>query len=489
MNKQLRTLLEKVEYKLIKGSLDIEINDIKDNSREVESGDVFVAVVGAITDSHKFIPSAVELGATVIVVEKEVEVEGDVTIIQVESSRTALTYMATAYYEEPAKKLTTIGITGTCGKTSVSYIIKSILEEQGAKIGIIGTIGALVDNKLHVTHNTTPNPYEIQKLFYEMVEAGCEYCVMEVSSQGLKQDRVKGIMFDYGIFTNLAVDHIGENEHADYEEYRYCKSLLFKQCKKGIINVDSKDWKHIVEDHICEIIKYSLKEDSDIQASDVAYIIEEDFFGMQFNTAGLLEESFTLAIPGEFSVYNAMCAITLAHELQIPMDIVKSALKKTTVKGRMEVVVSNDTYKLIIDYAHNFEEIGSLMDTISNYKPTRLVSVFGCGGNRSKARRYDMGEIAGKWSDLIIITEDNPRYEEFDSINEDIKVGMARTDVEYIIIKDRKSAIKHAMEYAQKGDIILLIGKGHEDYQEINGVYHDWDERQAVLDSLEELNR
>lgn len=485
--KILRNLLENVEYTLVQGSLDVEINDIKDNSRAVTTNDLFLAVVGTVVDSHKYIKNAINQGAKVIVIERDVIIEEDVTVIRVNSSRKALSYMSMAYFDYPAKKLTTIAITGTCGKTSTSYIIKGILEENGQKLGIIGTIGALVDGKLYETHNTTPNPYEIQSLFAKMVQAGCTYCVMEVSSQGLKMDRVLGVEFDYGIFTNLSPDHIGENEHADYEEYRYCKSLLFKQCKKGILNIDSADYPHIIKDHTCEIITFSVENPSDVQAQNLKYIIEESFFGMSFGTKGKLNESFILAIPGKFSVYNALCGITLANELGINPEVTKKALKKAAVKGRMEVVISNEKYKLIIDYAHNNEEIESLMDTISNYKPNRLVCIFGCGGNRAKARRYDMGEVCGKWADLNIITEDNPRFEEFESINEDIFVGINRANGKYVVIKDRKSAIKYSLENAEDGDIILLIGKGHENYQEINGIYHPWDERKAVLDSYNEI--
>lgn len=486
--KRLEDILENIEYELIKGNLDIEINDIKDNSGKVEEGDLFIALVGTTADSHKFIPDAIQKGAKVIVIERDTIIEEDVTVVKVKSSRTALAHMAAAYFDYPASKLKTVGITGTCGKTSTSYIIKSMLEEFGDKVGLIGTICAMIGDKKIETHNTTPNSYEIQKLFYEMVNEGCKYAVMEVSSQGLKMDRVAGITFDYGVFTNLSIDHIGPNEHESFEEYLYCKSLLFRQCKVGIINSDSDKWERVTKNHTCEIIKYSLNDEkSDIKASNIQFIMEENFLGVQFDVSGKVNETFKLDIPGRFSVYNALCAIAVAYELGIDTNSMKKALEKVKVLGRMELVSSNEKYKLIIDYAHNKDEMDNLMDTISEYKPKRLVCIFGGGGNRAKSRRYDMGEVSGKWADLTILTEDNPRFEEIESINNDIIVGLNKYNGKHIFIKDRKEAIKYAMENAEEGDIILLIGKGHEQYQDIKGVKYFWDERQAVKEAEEEI--
>lgn len=488
MSKVLREILENVDYELVKGSLDVEINDIKDNSKNVTENDLFIALVGTTADSHKFIPDAIEKGASVIVIERDVEIAEDVTVVKVKSSRTTLAFMAAAYFDYPAKKLTTVGITGTCGKTSTSYIIKSMLEEFGNKVGLIGTICAMIGDKKIETHNTTPNSYEVQKLFAEMLEAGCKYAVMEVSSQGLKMDRVAGIEFDYGVFTNLSLDHIGPNEHESFEEYLYCKSLLFRQCKIGIINSDSDKWERVTKGHTCEIVKYGLNnEEADMNAGNIKFIMEDNFLGAQFDVSGKINDTFKLGIPGRFSVYNALCAITVAYELGASVESMKKALEKVKVLGRMELVSSSDKYKLIIDYAHNRDEMDNLMDTISEYKPKRLVCIFGGGGNRAKSRRYDMGEVAGKWADLTILTEDNPRFEEIESINNDIIVGLNKYNGKHIFIKDRKEAIKYAMKNAEEGDIILLIGKGHENYQEIKGVKYPWDERKAVKEAEEEI--
>ena len=486
--KNLKELLVDVKYELVKGNIDTQVANIKDNSQKIEGGDLFIATIGTTADSHNFIPDAIQKGAKVIVIERDVEIPEDVTVIKVDSSRKALAYMAAAYFDYPAKKLVTVGITGTCGKTSTSYIIKSMLEEFGLKVGLIGTICAMIGEEKIATHNTTPNAYEIQELFYKMVKAGCRYVVMEVSSQGLKMDRVAGIEFNYGVFTNMAMDHIGPNEHESFEEYVYCKSLLFKQCKIGIVNSDSDRWQEVTKDCTCKLIKYALEDkEADVKASDIHFIMEDNFLGVKFNVSGKINDTFRLDIPGRFSVYNALCAITVANELGLDIPSMKRALEKVKVLGRMELVSSNDKYKLIVDYAHNLEEMNNLMDTISEYKPTRLVCIFGGGGNRARSRRFDMGEVAGKWADLTILTEDNPRFEEMESINQDIIVGLNKYQGKYITIDDRKEAIRYAMKNAQKGDIILLIGKGHENYQDIKGVKYPWDERKVVKEVEQEL--
>ena len=487
-NRKLKELLKDVEYKVVKGNIDIEISDIKYDSRIVEENDVFIARIGTISDSHEFINKAIEKGAKAIIIEKDVEIKEDVTVIKVESSRQVLAYMSAAYFNYPANELTTVGITGTAGKTSTTYMVKAMLEKAGNKVGIIGTICALIGDKKIELHNTTPESYEIQKMFREMVDEGCKYVVMEVSSQGLKMDRVTGFTFDYGVFTNISPEHIGPNEHENFEEYLYCKSLLFQKCKTGIVNADSNNLEEVIKNRTCKIIKYGVNaQDIDIKASNIDFIMEDNFLGMGFEVLGKINEKFKVSIPGRFSVYNSLCAMTVAHELGISTENIKKALENIKVLGRMELVSGNETYKLIVDYAHNEDEMNNLMDTISEYHPSRLVCIFGGGGNRAKARRYDMGEVAGKWADLIILTEDNPRWEEIESINNDIIVGINKSKGNYIIINDRKEAIKYAMKNAQKGDIILLIGKGHENYQEIKGVRYPWDERQAVKEIEAEL--
>ena len=486
--KKLTKLLENVDYELVKGSLDVDVTDVKDDSRKVEEGDLYIAKVGTTSNSHKFIPDAIKKGAKAVVIEQDVDIKEDVTVIKVKSSREAMAYISASYFDYPAEKLITIGVTGTAGKTSTTTILKKMLEEAGNKVGLIGTIGAFIDQTKIELHNTTPENYEVQKLFSKMVDGGCKYAIMEVSSQGLKMNRVDGFIFDYGVFTNISNEHIGPNEHESFEEYMYCKSLLFQKCKKGIINVDDKNWENVTKNHTCEIIKFGVNsENADMRASNIEFIMTHDFLGMGFDVTGKINDKFEVAIPGRFTVYNSLCAITIANELGIGIEPMKKALKKAYVKGRMELVSSNDKYKLIVDYAHNEDEMTNLMETIMEYKPKRIVCIFGGGGNRAKSRRYDMGEISGKYAELTILTEDNPRFEDMESINNDIIIGLNRSNGKYITIDDRQEAIEYAMKNAQEGDIILLIGKGHEQYQEIKGVQYYWDEREAVERALENL--
>lgn len=488
---KLSDLLKNVDYELKKGSIDVEISDIKDDSRKVEQDDLYIAKVGANSDGHKFINDVIKKGAKVIVVEKDIEMpEEDVTVIKVKSTRNAMAEISAAYFNYPATEMTVIGITGTAGKTSTSTILKRMIEADGKKAGLIGTIGAFIGKRKITLHNTTPENYEIQKLFREMREEECDYAIMEVSSQGLKMNRVDGFTFDYGVFTNISKEHIGPNEHENFEEYMYCKSLLFKKCDVGIVNADDKNYENILKNHTCKVVKFGINEENlDMKASNVKFIMNDKFLGMGFDVTGKINDSFEVSIPGRFSVYNALCAITVASEIGITKEAMKKTLTSVFVKGRMELAVSNDTYKLIIDYAHNEDEMTNLMETIEEYNPERIVCIFGGGGNRARDRRFDMGEISGKYAGLTILTEDNPRFEDIESINNDIITGLNKSNGKYIVINDRQEAIEYAMKNAKKGDMILLIGKGHEQYQEIKGVQYYWDEREAVEKSIENLKR
>lgn len=487
---KLTKLLKNVDYELVKGSLDVNISDVKYDSREVEPGDMYIAKVGFNSDSHKFIPDAIANGAKVILIEKDIDIKDDVTVIKVKSARNAMAEISAAYFDYPAKELTIVGITGTAGKTSTSTILKKMLEEDGKKVGLIGTIGAFIGKRKITLHNTTPENYEIQKLFREMVEEDCKYVVMEVSSQGLKMHRVDGFEFDYGVFTNISKEHIGPGEHESFEEYLDCKNLLFQKCKVGIINIDDSNWEKIIKNHTCDIIKYGVNSNNvDIKAENIQFIMTNDFLGMGFKVVGKINKDFKVSIPGRFSVYNSLCAITIANELGVSIEAMEKALKSVSVKGRMELIVSNPKYKLIVDYAHNEAEMTNLMETIMEYTPKRIVCIFGGGGNRAKDRRYDMGEISGKYAGLTILTEDNPRFEELESINNDIIIGLNKSGGKYITIDDREQAIEYAMKNAEEGDIILLIGKGHEQYQDIKGIQYYWDEREAVKRVEERLNK
>ena len=447
-------------------------------------------MVGAVTDGHKYIPDAVEKGASVIVLEKEEEaaqIPENITVLKVESARLALALMSAALFDHPARKLVTIGLTGTKGKTTTTYMIKKVLEMAGKKVGLIGTIGAMVGEEHLPSKNTTPESYELHRMFAAMVEAGCEYVVMEVSSQGLKLDRTAGILFDYGIFTNLSPDHIGPAEHASFEEYMECKSLLFRQCKIGVVNADDEHVEGILKGHTCEVKTFSAEKEADLMASDIGFINEDGKLGMHFIVTGCMDCQAKVHIPGRFSVYNSMVTMLVCHLAGISDEAILEGLSKVQVKGRVEMLPVSKDYTLIIDYAHNEVSTRSVLTTLMEYHPKRLICVYGGGGNRSKLRRYDMGEVTGEMADLCVLTCDNPRDEEIRDINNDIKVGLARSNGKYIEIDDRKEAIAYCMKNAKPGDMIVLLGKGHEDYQEIKGVKYHFDEREAVAEILDEM--
>ena len=483
-------ICEEIEYTLLQGSLETEVRDIIYDSRKIAPETMFVCMVGAVTDGHKYIPDAVEKEASVIVLEKEEEaaqIPENITVLKVESARLALALMSAALFDHPARKLVTIGLTGTKGKTTTTYMIKKVLEMAGKKVGLIGTIGAMIGEEHLPSKNTTPESYELHRMFAAMVEAGCEYVVMEVSSQGLKLDRTAGILFDYGIFTNLSPDHIGPAEHASFEEYMECKSLLFRQCRIGIVNADDEHVDGILKGHTCEVKTFSAEREADLMASDIGFINEDGKLGMHFNVTGCMDCQAKVHIPGRFSVYNSMVTMLVCHLAGISDEAILEGLSKVQVKGRVEMLPVSKDYTLIIDYAHNEVSTRSVLTTLMEYHPKRLICVYGGGGNRSKLRRYDMGEVTGEMADLCVLTCDNPRDEEIRDINNDIKVGLARSNGKYIEIDDRKEAIAYCMKNAKPGDMIVLLGKGHEDYQEIKGVKYHFDEREAVAEILDEM--
>lgn len=487
---KLSKICEEIEYTLLQGSFETEVRDIIYDSRKIAPETMFVCMVGAVTDGHKYIPDAVEKGASVIVLEREEEaaqIPENITVLKVASARLALALMSAALFDHPARKLVTIGLTGTKGKTTTTYMIKKVLEMAGKKVGLIGTIGAMIGEEHLPSKNTTPESYELHRMFAAMVEAGCEYVVMEVSSQGLKLDRTAGILFDYGIFTNLSPDHIGPAEHASFEEYMECKSLLFRQCRIGIVNADDEHVEGILKGHTCEVKTFSAEKEADLMASDIGFINEDGKLGMHFKVSGCMDCQAKVHIPGRFSVYNSMETMLVCHLAGISDEAILEGLSKVQVKGRVEMLPVSKDYTLIIDYAHNEVSTRSVLTTLMEYHPKRLICVYGGGGNRSKLRRYDMGEVTGEMADLCVLTCDNPRDEEIRDINNDIKVGLARSNGKYIEIDDRKEAIAYCMKNAKPGDMIVLLGKGHEDYQEIKGVKYHFDEREAVAEILDEM--
>ena len=484
---KLNKLLERLEYDVVQGTDEAEVTTLVNDSRKVDAGSVFVCISGAVSDGHKFAADVAEKGAAAVVVEKDVEVPADVTVIRVQDTRYALALMSAAYFGYPAEKLKIIGITGTKGKTTTTYMIRSILEGVGHKVGLIGTIEAIIGDEKIPAANTTPESFTIHQYFARMVEEGCDSVVMEVSSQGLMLHRTAGIPFEIGIFTNLGRDHIGPNEHKDFEDYKRCKAMLFQQCRLGIANVDDKYFHDIFKNATCRVETFGFSAHADLRAENVQLVSRPGYLGVAYHVSGLMDFDVEIDIPGTFSVYNSLTAIAVCRHFGVPVEKIKEALKKAKVKGRIEMIKVSDEFTLMIDYAHNAMSLESLLTTLKEYHPKRLVCLFGCGGNRSKDRRYEMGEVSGRLADLTIITSDNPRFEEPQAIIDDIKIGIGRTDGKYVEICDRKEAIKYAIQHGQPGDVIVLAGKGHEDYQEIKGVKYPMDERVLIAEVLEEL--
>ena len=483
---QIAKLLENLEYELVAGGLDTEITTLVYDSRKVEKGSVFVCISGTVRDAHDFIPDVVGKGAAAVIVEKDVTVPEGVTVVKVADSRLALACMSAAYFDYPSKKLRTIGITGTKGKTTTTYMVKSILESAGIKTGLIGTIETIIGDEHIPSANTTPESYVVQEYFHRMVEAGMDAVVMEVSSQALMLHRVAGFVFDIGVFTNLEPDHIGENEHKDFADYMHCKSLLFRQCRLGIFNGDSEHLQGILDGHTCEVQTFGYQKENDLRAEHVELKKEHGALGVRYHVSGLMDFDVEVNVPGSFSVYNSLTAIAICNHFGVSVDKIKEALLHVSVKGRIEIVPVTRRYTLMIDYAHNAMSLESLLTTLKEYEPGRLVCLFGCGGNRARSRRYEMGEVSSKLADLTVVTSDNPRNEEPMAIIEDILVGVHKADGKYVTIPDRKEAIAYCMKNAQDGDIIVLAGKGHEDYQEIKGVKHHMDERELIADIIKE---
>ncbi len=481
-------LLERLDYQIIKGSIEGEICALVYDSRKVVEGCMFVCVKGTAYDSHEHIEEIVEKGARVIVAQREVEVPDGVTLLCVKDTRYALSLLSAAYFDYPAQKMKVIGITGTKGKTTTTFMVKEILEHAGYRVGLIGTIETIIGEQHIPADNTTPESYLIQEYFAQMVKAGCQICVMEVSSQGLMMHRTAGIPFEIGIFTNLAPDHIGPNEHESLEDYIACKSLLFRQCKTGIANVDDEHFETVLSGHTCTLETIGFSEKADYRASEMELVGRPGYLGVRYHVSGKLSMDVEIDVPGRFSVYNSLVAIAVCEHFQVKESDLKEALKVVKTKGRIEMVKVSDDFILMIDYAHNAMSLESLLLTLKEYHPKRLICLFGCGGNRSKLRRYEMGEVSGRLADLTVITSDNPRYEEPQEIIDDIKIGMAKTDGKYVEICDRKEAIRYVIAHGQKGDVIVLAGKGHEDYQEIKGKKYPMDERILIQEVLEELS-
>lgn len=478
---KLRNLMENIKFNLIKGDIDIEISKIQYDSRKIKYGDVFFCIEGYNVDGHKYIQNAINNGAIAVVCQKNIEEQLDCTVLRVEDSRKALALGAGNYYENPSNRMKIIGITGTNGKTTSAFMIKAILEQAGYKVGLIGTIANYIgDKKIHADR-TTPESLELHELFKEMVDSSVNYCVMEVSSHSLSLDRVYGIEFSESIFTNLTQDHL--DFHKTFENYFNAKLKLFERSKSAAINIDDIYGKKAYSLITTSKLSYGLNSNSDIAASNVKMNSKGSKFILDYNDNSFEVE---LNIPGNYNVYNALGSIAVCLNEGISIEAIKKGLQKVQVPGRCELVANDHNlgFEIILDYAHTPDGLENILKTAREFTKGKLICVFGCGGDRDKTKRPIMGKIGSELSDISVITSDNPRTEEPLEIINDIIKGIEKHNFE--IIENRKAAIKRAMEMADQGDVIVIAGKGHEDYQILKDKTIHFDEREVVSEIIKE---
>ena len=481
----LQYLIENLTDKVITGDTNIDINKIEYNSQKIEKNDIFVAIKGYKEDGNDYIKEAVEKGAVCIVTEDELNVNElpNITIVRVQNSRIALSLLASKYYDFPARKLKLIGITGTKGKTTTAYMIRDILNASGKKTGMIGTIYNTYGNVCIEASRTSPESLDLQKLLKDMVDAQMEYVVMEVSSHSLVLDRVYGLHFAIGIFTNLSQEHL--DFHGTMDNYLLAKSKLFEMCDFALVNGDDIHTPRLKKMIKCKTATFGLDNAVNITASDVRINNNNVEFKMYVNK---MLETIVINIPGRFTVYNALAAIGTCSLLGAQMDAILLALSNIKVPGRSEIIDVQKTFTVMVDYAHNPSSLEAILSSIKKYVKGRIICVFGCGGNRDKEKRSMMGEISGRLADFTVITTDNPRNEDPSIIMKEIEDGVKKTKGLYKIIENRKDAIAFAMRIAWKNDLVLIAGKGHETYQELkNGKRIDFDERKVVKDIADKM--
>ena len=487
---ELKKLLIGIENFKSKGDMDIDIKKVECNSKKIVPNSLFIAIKGYDFDGHEYISEAIENGAVAVMLDmsadfKKIKIPSGVTVIITDDTRKALARVSCNYFGNPSRYFKLIGVTGTKGKTTTTYMIKSILEKAGYKVGLIGTIANYIgDECLGFSNRTTPESLELQGLFYKMAKAKCDYVVMEVSSQSLKLSRVEGCNFDYGIFTNLYKDHISLKEHADMNEYFETKLKLFTMCPRAFINSDDFKCNKIIKGAPnCNISTYAVDNKADLLAKDITITNISVDFKVKL---GVRNERIKVNIPGRYSVYNALASISLATALGIDVEKIKEGLENIVVPGRNELVPNKEDLPIMIDYAHTAESLENILQAAKTYTPGKVICVFGCGGDRDKEKRPKMGEVAGRLADYTIVTTDNPRTEKPEEIIESIEVGIAKTKGKYEIVVDRKEAIAKAIKMMGKRDLVILAGKGHETYQEINGEKYPLDEREIVKEILGE---
>ena len=489
---ELKKLLVGLEGIKAKGNVDLEIKGIEKNSKEVKEGYLFIAIKGFSTDGHQYVENAIENGAKCVMLQegcdfKSLNIPADITILMVKDTREALAICSANFYGNPSRQLKLIGVTGTKGKTTTTFMIKQILEEAGKKVGLIGTIATYINGKrIKDSDRTTPESLELQQIFKQMVDEGVEVVVMEVSSQSLKLHRVDGCQFDIVVFTNFSEDHISEKEHPDMQDYFNCKLKLFEMCKTGIVNADdlySAKIPRLFPDS--NIVTYGIDNFANVLAKDVTITNAYVDFRVKITDRN---ERVKAGIPGRFSVYNSLAAICVAQKFGISSEVIKTALENVRVPGRSELVDNKLELTIMIDYAHSPESLENILRACKSYTRGKVISVFGCGGDRDTRKRAVMGEISGRIADYTIITSDNPRTEEPEAIVKQIEEGIKKTKGNYTVVVDRIEAIKEAIKIASKNDMVILAGKGHETYQEINGKKYPFDERVIIKQIIDGEN-
>ena len=469
----------------VKVTKDIDIKYITSDSRKVEKDYLFVAICGFELDGHAYIEAAVEKGAAAILINEERYDEFkdlDVVILTTLNTRELLGKIACNFYNDPSKEFKLVGITGTKGKTTTSFMVKKILEESGKKVGLVGTVACYIGNKkLMDSDRTTPEALDLQEMFREMADAGCEYVVMEVSSQSLKLGRVDGCNFNIGLFTNLSEDHISPHEHSSMRDYFECKCKLFDMVKTGVVNVDDEKGQELVEmKPNCNFITYSIYNDSENKATNVNITNELTTYNVNINGN---DELIQISIPGEFTVYNSLGAISICEELGVESKYIISGLKKVRVPGRSELIDNDKGLTIMLDYAHSEESLRNILSAVKAYTKGRVICLFGCGGDRDARKRPKMAKVSGELADFTIITSDNPRTEEPEAIVKDIEAGIIGVTDQYIVIVDRIEAIDYAVKMACHHSVVYA----QESYQIIGHTKYPFDEKQYVLDSLSRL--
>lgn len=477
---KLQSLLKDVEILETNAPMDLAISGVRYSSRDVAPGDLFVAIPGYATDGHKYIPDAVSKGAAVVLCEREMP--HDVPWVRVRSAREALSKLGANWYGDPSERMQVIGVTGTNGKTTVTYLLKALLENAvGAKVGLIGTICNMIGQEVLPTERTTPESFELQGLLAKMAEAGCTHVVMEVSSHALFLQRTQNVRYRVGAFTNLTEDHL--DFHGTMENYAQAKAILFRNCERGVFNADDPWSKTMIDGSTCSVYTVGVEKVADLRAEHVE--LGADHVAMDV-CEGENRAHLRIAIPGRFTVSNALTAMGIARQLDIPLDCAAAALSLAKpVKGRIEIVPTpGKEYTVLIDYAHTPDGLEKVLRSVRDFCKGRLIAVFGCGGDRDRAKRPIMGEIAVRLADLVIVTSDNPRTEAPMAIICEILAGMQGTKTPYQVEENRRKAIRLAMRLAQKDDVIVLAGKGHETYQIIGTEKTHLDEREEVAAAL-----